>query len=128
MDRVNAKKIGWGISIILIMLLVFLYYFLNPERDSLFPSCPLLYLTGYECPGCGSQRAFHALLHFDIVQAIRYNLLLVLALPYLGLYLYIELLGGSKYYPKLKGFLFEKKVLLALGLIVVLYGILRNII
>ena len=29
--------------------------------------------TGYSCPGCGAQRAVHALLHGHFVEAIRYN-------------------------------------------------------
>lgn len=38
-------------------------------------------LTGYLCPGCGSQRAIHALLHCDVAAAFCVNPYLVLMLP-----------------------------------------------
>jgi len=49
--------------------------------DSLLPPCPLYALTGLFCPGCGSTRCLHALVHADVVQALAMNPLLVLALP-----------------------------------------------
>jgi len=50
-----------------------------------FPRCPLNLLTGLYCPGCGSQRATHALLHGHLGQAASLNLLAVLSLPLLAL-------------------------------------------
>ena len=54
------------------------------------PSCslwpfhgPFKLLTGLQCPGCGLQRALHALLRGDVVSAARYNLFLLYAIPYL---------------------------------------------
>ena len=38
-------------------------------------------MTGYKCPGCGSQRAIHAMLHGDALGAIRYNAMLLPAIP-----------------------------------------------
>jgi hypothetical protein len=52
--------------------------------DSPWPPCPLHALTGLYCPGCGSTRALHALLHGDVVQALAMNPLLVCALPVLA--------------------------------------------
>ncbi len=48
-------------------------------------------LTGFECPGCGSQRAIHSLLHLDIAAAFRFNALLVLSLPLVALLIYAEI-------------------------------------
>lgn len=45
------------------------------------PPCPFLLLSGWYCPGCGSTRALHALLHGDLVRAASMNLLLVGSLP-----------------------------------------------
>lgn len=53
--------------------------------DTLLPPCPIHALTGLFCPGCGSTRALHALLHGDVVQAIAMNPLLVVAIPVLAL-------------------------------------------
>jgi len=60
-----------------------LYFFYNPSENSFFIPCPFHYFTGLYCPGCGSQRAVHLLLHGDVVGAFRYNPLMVLTLPIL---------------------------------------------
>lgn len=82
-----------GMFIVLAVLLlaaVLLYTETDPESSVLFPKCPFHLLTGLECPGCGSQRAIHSLLNGDIGAAAHYNLLLVLAIPYLGLLAALE--------------------------------------
>lgn len=43
------------------------------------PKCPMKWLTGYDCPGCGSTRAMHALLTGHPTDALRHNLFLPLA-------------------------------------------------
>lgn len=58
-----------------------LLYFHRPEGQFFFPRCTFYQTTGLLCPGCGGLRATHALLHGDIVEAARCNLLLVLGLP-----------------------------------------------
>ena len=40
-----------------------IYYFYDPSLNGFFPRCPFLSITGWRCPGCGSQRAIHAILH-----------------------------------------------------------------
>jgi hypothetical protein len=56
---------------------------IDPNTHAL-PPCPFHALTGLYCPGCGSTRALHALLHADFAQAMAMNPLLVLALPVLA--------------------------------------------
>lgn len=51
----------------------------------LFPPCMFLLTTGLYCPLCGATRALHALAHFDPLQALRMNALLVLVLPAMAL-------------------------------------------
>jgi hypothetical protein len=65
------------------VLLLWMYYTYNPAKYSFFLKCPFHYLTGLDCPGCGSQRAVFCLLHGDIKGAIHQNLLLVASLPLL---------------------------------------------
>jgi len=62
---------------------VFIYGNNNPESSGFFPSCPFHSLTGWDCPGCGSQRATHHLINGRVVQAFGYNPLMVLSIPYL---------------------------------------------
>jgi hypothetical protein len=53
----------------------------DPSRPGHYPTCPILLLTGYYCPGCGGLRALHDLIHGDLLAALSSNLLVVLAVP-----------------------------------------------
>ncbi len=50
----------------------------DPARPGVYPACPLFALTGLYCPGCGSLRAVHRLLHGDLAGAWAANKLLVI--------------------------------------------------
>lgn len=71
-----------GIGMLLAVLLGWLYFRFDPTLYP-FPKCPFWSLTGLKCPGCGSQRALHQLLHGQVGAAAQANLLFVLVLPYL---------------------------------------------
>ena len=81
------------VLLVLTALLVIgaVYYALDPSASGLFPRCVFLSMTGYKCPGCGSQRAIHALLHGDVLGAFKYNALLLVAVPWIILCLYARL-------------------------------------
>ncbi len=68
------------IAVVAVAALIVLYGCLDPAAHR-FPRCPFLMLTGYECPGCGSQRAIHALLHGNLATAWHYNAMMVVILP-----------------------------------------------
>ena len=53
----------------------------DPARYGFYPPCFLRAITGLNCPGCGSLRAIHQLLHGHVLEAARLNLLLVVSLP-----------------------------------------------
>ncbi|MCH9816055.1 MAG: DUF2752 domain-containing protein [Actinomycetia bacterium] len=53
----------------------------NPHEGSWIPACPLLSLTGLDCPLCGGSRAIHELTRGDVAQAIDHNLLVVVGAP-----------------------------------------------
>jgi hypothetical protein len=61
--------------------MVLILFLFDPARVPLYPVCQLHQLTGLDCPGCGSLRAMHELLHGHVMLALRLNLLLVLSLP-----------------------------------------------
>ena len=75
---------------LVMLVLGFIYYALDPSTSDAFPRCSFLSLTGYKCPGCGSQRAVHALLNGDVAGAFRCNALLMIAVPWMGLCLFAE--------------------------------------
>ena len=67
-------------SVAAVAIVVFLYYRHDPSSP-VAPKCLFRLLTGYDCPGCGSQRAFHALLHGRLAEAWGYNPYLFFAVP-----------------------------------------------
>ena len=60
-----------------------LLYAFNPTEAKFFPPCPLNKLTGLHCPGCGTTRALHHLLHGRVGRAFDYNPLLVASMPWI---------------------------------------------
>lgn len=59
-----------------------LLWIFNPTSTPLAPRCLFRALTGWSCPACGIQRALHAALHGNFLEAISYNYYLLYALPY----------------------------------------------
>jgi len=57
-------------------------FFLNPAQSSWYPPCFFHKLTGLYCPGCGTLRALHKLLHGQFLAALGLNPLLILLLPF----------------------------------------------
>lgn len=97
----------------------------SPTMSKYFPKCPFYSLSGLKCPGCGSQRAIHALLNGDMAGAAGYNALLLVALPLLGLYLVADL--RKKRHPRLDNALNHPATITALLVAVVAWTIVRNI-
>ncbi|GAA4470662.1 DUF2752 domain-containing protein [Novipirellula rosea] len=60
---------------------------IQPENSSWFPKCQFYQATGIHCPGCGATRAVLALLHGDVLLALRNNALLILGGPLLVIYI-----------------------------------------
>jgi hypothetical protein len=101
--------------------LIFLYV-LNPSISRYLPPCPFHALTGFYCPGCGSTRAMHQLLHGHILAAFDLNPLLVISMPFL-LYLYLK-----QTFTKEKPIQPAKTVWVWYVLAgIIIYGVLRNI-
>jgi hypothetical protein len=56
-------------------------FLFDPSLYPIYPQCLFHRLTGWNCPGCGSTRALHQLLHGHVSAALRCNALLILSLP-----------------------------------------------
>jgi hypothetical protein len=56
----------------------------DPGRLRILPVCPFHQVTGLWCPGCGTTRALHQLLHGNLTTAFRLNPLAILILPLVG--------------------------------------------
>lgn len=122
---------NWRRAIVITFIMVIaamavaIYFRWNPASHDFFPRCMFLNLTGLKCPGCGSQRAFHALLHGDVVAALRLNAYLLVGLPLLGVYAVAE--WQRTRWPRFYVALSSPRVLCAIVLTVLLWWVLRNL-
>ena len=80
------KYILISIGVLVGFVVLGIFYNLNPSNHSVYPECNFHASTGYLCPGCGSQRAIHDFLHFNIAEGFKHNALVGLCL-FTGLYL-----------------------------------------
>jgi len=62
----------------------------DPSRSGWLPECLFHQMTGCRCYGCGSTRALYALLHGRWLDSLRYNMLLVPTLIWLGTLFFIR--------------------------------------
>lgn len=109
------------------LVLLPIYFVVDPMKYALFPECPFYALTGLYCPGCGTQRAIHAILHGQVFEALGYNLLACMALPFI-LYSAAIMLLNTFYKKKITQNLFYKTWFIHIILLfVVLFWILRNL-
>lgn len=103
------------------------YGMFDPAESAFFPKCPFLLLTGgLRCPGCGSQRAIHSLLHLEFKEAFLYNPLVIISIPFLILLAVAALMKESRpgFYNKVNSSLLAKTLLA----IIIVWWIVRNII
>ena len=109
---------------------VFLMYLMFREQLVAFaarlPACPFHALTGFYCPACGNTRSVLALLHGDVLSALRFSVVPPLA-ALLGGLLYLELVlwccGSRRQILPRKGAFWA-----ALGVLLLLYFAVRNFI
>lgn len=101
-------------------------FLFNPEVSSIYPTCPLNKFTGLYCPGCGTQRAAHEILHGNIAQAFSLNALFTLSVPFAIYYCFIEIFNRIAK-TNLKNLTFNTRNLLTLLLMALVFMILRNI-
>ena len=71
-------------------------YILFCEYSGAMPRCPFKWVTGLDCPGCGSQRALHSLLHGHPMDAWGYNLILPPVVIYLMALVLLPLWGDRR--------------------------------
>lgn len=108
-DRLFYILLGIGAIAVLALLCFF-----DPSTSAIFPPCPTNALTSLYCPGCGTLRAMHALLHGDLKEALSQNILAVIFIP---------ILPAIYFFPKY----FRKPIVPAAMLVIfILYAILRN--
>ena len=113
--RLASRKLLLLCSGAVALVLVVVLFRNNPEDIPFFPRCPFFMLTGLKCPGCGTARALHCLLHGEVARAVAFNPILVFAFPILGLLLLLPSLARSAL------------LCWVVFVVVVFYTILRNV-
>lgn len=125
MDETNRKYAVLAAILPAIAVSVVALRFFDPATSGIFPPCPFRALTGWYCPGCGSLRAFHQLLHGNLRQSLALNPFAVVVLPFLAYgtvsHMVFQLRG--RYLPRLFLPAFWIRVLCAA---IIAFGILRN--
>jgi hypothetical protein len=87
------RRIDWlGLAVVhaALFLVAAWSYVADPAQDGGFLPCIWHRWTGLYCPGCGGQRALHALLHGDVLGAMSLNLMAVVAVGPLICYAYVS--------------------------------------
>ena len=121
----NKRHALMIVTAVVAVIAAIVYFYYDPSSSRLFPRCLFLETTGVKCPGCGSQRAIHALLHGHVATAWHFNAMLVAAIPVIGFYLLVNLMQNK--WPRLYRVLFSRAVLLSLVSLIVLWWLLRNV-
>ena len=90
----------------------------------LTPKCLFHYVSGYDCPACGMQRAFRHVVYGEFRAAFWCNPYLALMSPYI-LLLFVAETGGDRTARLRKG-LTDYKTVIFLGLLMLGWWIFRN--
>lgn len=67
-----------------------LYYLIEDPAGGLMPRCVVKSITGWSCPGCGSQRFLHALLNGHPLEAVSYNYFIPGGFLLIGVVIWLE--------------------------------------
>lgn len=114
---------AWCVAGCVVAALLYLY---SPEATRWYPRCPFHSITGLNCPGCGSLRALHAMLHGRVVEAFCCNPLLVVCLPMAGTFLVVRVFGALALNRSIE-VRFPTAVNFAVAVGVVLFFVARNV-
>ena len=121
----HNKKIIKVIYFHILLFILFVSYYIINTYFGFKIFCPFHELTGYLCPGCGITRCLFAILNGNFIQAFYYNRLVFICLPFsiiLYLYdMYVEIFN------KKKKFIVPNFIYILLLVVVLLFGVFRNI-
>ena len=76
-DRIRSL-----VLVLVVCAVAAVLYLLSPYDSGVYALCPFNAFTGLYCPGCGTLRGLHELLHGRVGSAMGLNPLMVLSLPF----------------------------------------------
>lgn len=114
-----------NICILIILVLFLLMIELIPV------TCLFKQVTGISCPSCGMTRAFHSILHFDFMEAFKYNILSIPLFIFIVCSTYIlvyEIIVNKwNYIPTLVKRLSNKFILIIIFILLLISFIINNL-
>lgn len=113
---------------IILVVIGILYYTFDPTiPDIPFPKCPMKFITGYNCPSCGIQRAVHCVLHGEFMEALHYNLFLTISIPFAIIVILASWYNFNHVFDGLNKLICNRYVLITYIILYFSWWIIRNI-
>ena len=117
----------WVFAVVVVVIMATFYYRFNPSTTQWAPKCVMLALTGFKCPGCGTQRMIYNLLHGHPLKAFSYNYFGALLIPYLLLLATTYIAPSSDYTQWVRRHFATRWIAYAYAVLYILWWFLRNI-
>lgn len=115
-----------GLLLVALAAALYLLWRFDPREVRLWV-CMFHATTGFYCPGCGATRATHELLHGRLLAALRDNAFWVAVLPLVACTALREVVHWARGRGLRCGPLARPRLLVALAVAGLLFGLLRNI-
>jgi len=119
------RKIFLAAAFIIVAAIIVFYSAVDPSTSRWAPKCLFHTLTGWDCPGCGAQRALHALLHGRFAEAWSYNPFIFIIIPLAAVLGVIEAMRGRM--PGLYKAIYRPSTFVAVLIIITGWTVARNI-
>ena len=100
-------------------------YRFPPTEYSFYPRCPIYLTTHWLCPGCGSTRALHELLHGNVAGAFHFNAMFTVLSPLVFAWLAFCCYRVMRY-DRFPDFAMPRPLVACLAVVVVLFTVARN--
>lgn len=114
-----------AVSLLIGLTCLLIYYGSHDPGVSPAPKCMFKLLTGYDCPGCGAQRAIHAALNGNLAEAWHFNPLMFILIPLGIAYTSVELFPTRLH--RLRLMLMNPWTILGVAGIIFAWWIIRNL-
>lgn len=122
--RPLTPRIKLLLLIAVVAVIAVIYAVVDPA-ERFMPKCLVHELTGYQCPGCGSQRMLHALLHGDLQSAWHFNPALLVSLPLILAMVVLEIYRTR--FPRLYAALYSLPSVIVMITAIIVWTIVRNL-